>query len=218
MLRLLVWLAGKIIPWVLVAGAAVIIWNYIVSPKPSSSPRPVATVAAKPGVIDAIKNVNKQIFVEYYITKDIDYTEVPSNWTAKLGLKQQYVLLLKGRVPAGFDMSTVTESNIWVSNDGSAVQLTLPPPIIFEDEVSLDLENSRVLAQSDTCPDFLCNNASKTLLNQSLPEGKSLIITDAREGGILIQAARDGQLYYENLLRSLGYENVHVIVTGYTPN
>ena len=181
-----------------------------------TQPSAVATVSAQPAVIDAIKNVNKQIFVEYYITKDIDYTEAPYNWTSVFGLKQQYVLLLKGRVPAGVDMSGVGEDDIWVSDDGSEVQLTLPPPMVFEDEVSLDLENSRVLEQSDSCPDFLCSDESEMLLNKTLPEGKSLIIADARESGILHQAARDAQLYYENLLRSLGFEKVHVIVTGYT--
>ncbi len=216
MLKLFLRLILNAIPIIVVAVLGWWILDKITS-RPTQ-PSPVATVSAHPAVIDAIKNVNKQIFVEYYITKDVDYTEVPANWTAKLGLKQQYVLLLKGRVPAGLDISSVTEDDIWISADGSEVQLTLPPPIIFEDEVSLDLENSRILAQSDTCPDFLCNDESEMLLNQTLPEGKSLIIADAREGGILYQAARDGQLYYESLLRSLGFNKVRVIVTGYTAN
>lgn len=212
MLKLLWRLLLNAIPIIIVAVLGWWIINRLIAPPPATTD----TVAAQPGVIDAIKNVNKQVFVEYYITKDIDYTEAPSNWTSILGLKQQYVLLLKGRVPAGLDMSRVTEDNIWISADGTEVQLTLPPPVIFEDEVSLDLENSRILAQSDTCPDLLCTDASASLLNKVLPEGKSLIIADAREGGILYQAARDAQLYYESMLRSLGFENVRVIVTGYT--
>lgn len=216
MWKVLLKLIWNAIPLVLAAIAGWWIINTFIAKPQDSLPSPAVTVAAKPGVIEAIKSENKQVFVEYYITKDIDYTEAPSDWTAVLGLKQQYVLLLKGRVPAGFDLSTMSEADIWASDDGLDVQITLPPPTIFEEQVSLDLENSRVLAQTDTCPDFLCADASQTLLNKILPEGKTLITTDARESGILNRAALDGQRYYENLLRSLGFENIHVIVAGYT--
>lgn len=206
----------EIILYIIIAVAGYWIINGFLAPPQPISPAPVATVTAQPGVLDAIKSVNKQIFVEYYITKDIDYTEVPSNWLASLGLKQQFVILLKGRIPAGFNMSAVDDNAIWVSADGSEVQLTLPPPIIFDEQVSLDLENSRILKQTDTCPNILCNDASQMLLNKVLPEGKALIIADARESGILSRAALDGQQYYESLLRSLGFEKVRVIVSGYT--
>ncbi len=216
MAKILLKFIWNAIPLILVAVAGWWIINTFIAQPQTTPPTTVTTVSAKPGVVDAIKSVNKQIFVEYYITKDIDYTEVPHGWFEKLGLKQQFVLLLKGRVPAGFDMSAVDDSAIWVSEDGSEVQLTLPPPTIFEEQVSLDLENSRILKQTDTCPDFLCNDASQMLLNKSLPEGKTLIIADARESGILYRAALDGQQYYESLLRSLGFETVRVIVSGYT--
>jgi len=212
-IRLILRLILKAIPLVII----VLLGWWIINKLTFRPPEAAETVSAQPGVLDAIKHTNKQIFVEYYITKDIDYSETPDNWTKIFGLKQQYVVLLKGRVPAGLDVSKVTDDDIWVSADASEVQLTLPPPEVFEDEVSLDLKNSRILIQKDTCPNLLCSDDDATmLLTKVLPEGKSLIIADAREGGILFQAARDGQLYYENLLRSLGFDTVHVIVTGYT--
>ncbi len=216
MAKILLKFLWNAVPLIVVAVAGWWIINTFIAPPQPISPAPVVTVSAQPGVLDAIKSVNKQIFVEYYITKDIDYTEVPSNWLASLGLKQQFVILLKGRVPAGFDVSALDDSAIWVSADGSEVQLTLPPPVVFEEQVSLDLENSRILKQTDTCPNFLCSDASQMLLNKSLPEGKALIIADARESGILYRTALDGQRYYESLLRSLGFETVRVIVSGYT--
>ena len=216
MLRLFLKLLWKALPILLIAIVGWWLFNRIATPAESVLPAtPSAHIIDKGGVIEAISHVNKQVFVDYYIVKDIDYTQTPSNWTASLGLKQSFVLLLKGNVPAGFDMAKVGEDDIWVSRDGTEVQLTLPSPEVFDEMVTLDLENSRILAQSDSCPDFLCDDASKMLLNDSLPEGKMMIANDAREGGILTQAAKDGKLYYQTLLQSLGFEKVKVIVTGY---
>ena len=216
MLRLFLKLVWKAVPLLLIGLAGWWVFNRIAAPAESVLPAtPVANIIDKGGVVEAISHVNQQVFVDYYIIKDIDYTQTPSDWTASLGLKQSFVLLLKGHVPAGFDMGKVGEDDIWVSKDGTAVQLTLPSPEIFDEMATLDLENSRILAQSDSCPDFLCDDASKMLLNDSLPEGKKLIATDALEKGILLEAAHDGKLYYQNLLQSLGFEDVRVIVSGY---
>lgn len=216
MLQLFLKLLWKAVPILLVALAGWWIFSRIAPPAETTLPAtPAVMIIDKGGVIEAISHVNRQIFVDYYIVKDIDYTQTPSNWTASLGLKQSFVLLLKGHVPAGFDMTKIGEDAIWVSQDSTEVQLTLPPPEIFDEMVTLDLENSRILAQSDSCPNFLCDDASKMLLNDSLPEGKQMIMDDAREKGILIEAAKDGNSYYQNLLKSLGFENVRVIVSGY---
>jgi hypothetical protein len=125
------------------------------------------------------------------------------------------VVLVRGRVPAGFDLQQLDENDIWVSSDGRRAQLTLPPPMIFEDNVSIDFENSRVLAQSDSCPNFLCEDNLNALQSQAMPEAVGLLVEAAQENGILDDAARDGKAYYEQLLRSLGFEEVRVIVPGY---
>ena len=181
-------------------------------------PEPAGQVATLPGaapVLEAIHSVNKQTFIEHDVTVPLRYSETPEGWIGKLGLKQEMVVLIRGKAPAGFDLSRLDESDVWVSKDGKRAQLTLPPPIIFEDNVAIDFENSQILTQSDLCPDFLCQNSLKAYNDQVLPDAKQLIIDTAQENGILTQAARDGKIYYAQLLESLGFEEVRVIVNGY---
>lgn len=163
-------------------------------------------------VVESIKQVNKQIFIEHYDAVDIDYTEAPSGWLSLLPIKQSFVVLLKGRVPAGFDLRELSPSDVWISSDGHRVQLTLPPPQIFAENVNVDFEHSRILAQSDTCPEFLCQDSLIAFQQQMLPQGRKLLIQASEQSGILEQAAQDGQRYYENFLKSLGFQEVRVIV------
>lgn len=178
-------------------------------------PQPVIEVTSNQTVLEAIRKVNKQIFIEHYNTIDIQYSEAPSAWLDRLGIRQEFVVLIRGRVPAGFDLSQVNEANIWVSADGQRVQLILPPPQVFSENVAIDFENSRVLTQRDTCPNLFCNDTLTTYQNIALPEAETMLIEAAQSNGILQQAADDGKTYYEQLLRSLGFTEVQVLVNGY---
>jgi hypothetical protein len=172
------------------------------------------TIVDGAAVVESIKRVNKQIFIEHYNVVDIDYTEAPEGWLRVLPIKQTFVVLLRGRVPAGFDVSELTPQDIWISADHRRVQLLLPPPTIFEDNVNIDFEHSRILAQSDTCPDFICQQTIEAYKNQILPEGRKLLVKASEQSGILEEAAVDGQRYYEQLLKSLGFAEVRVIIRG----
>lgn len=173
------------------------------------------TIINNSTVLEAIKTVNKQIFIEHYNAVDVTYTDAPSDWAGMLGIKQEFIALIRGRVPAGINLEQLSEADIWVSDDGRAVQVVLPAPVIFEDNVSVDFERSHILAQQDTCPNFLCEDSLAAYQQQVLPAAQTMLIEAAQENGILNQAARDARIYYENLLRSLGFDAVRVIVTGY---
>jgi stress-induced morphogen len=132
------------------------------------------------------------------------------------GIKEEFAVLLRGRVPAGFDLENTPPGSFWVSRDRTSVQLTLPSPVIFEDNVSIDFENSRVLSHSDRCPDLICPATDvEQLLNEALPDGKDRIIEAARRNGILDHAAEAGKDHYQIHLESLGFEEVRVVVRGY---
>jgi len=182
---------------------------------PKQEPGGDVTIVNSGTVLEAIKSVNKQIFIEHYNAVDVSYSEAPSDWAEMLGIKQEFVALIRGRVPAGIDLTQLSEADIWVSADGRAVQVVLPAPVIFEDNVSVDFERSRVLAQQDTCPNLLCEDDLSAYQQQVLPAAETMLIEGGQENGILNQAARDARIYYENLLRSLGFDAVRVIITGY---
>lgn len=173
------------------------------------------TIATKAPILEAISHVNKQVFIEYYNAIDVSYEEVAQGLISVLGLKQEFIILIRGRVPAGFDLTELDENDIWVSTDGNQVQLTLPSPKIFEDNVSIDFKNSYIISQRDSCPSSICQDDLNVYQNEILPSGQQALIDFAHQNGILEQVARDGKEYYEQLLASLGYEDIRVIVTGY---
>jgi hypothetical protein len=180
---------------------------------------PNSKVTAGPPILESIKHVNKQIFIEHYNAVDITYTDAP-DWISLFGIKQEFIkqefiVLIRGRVPAGFDLQGLSEKDVWVSSDGKRVQLTLPSPIVFKDNVFIDFENSRILAQSDTCPNLICEDNLVAYQSQVMPQGRDKLIEFALKNGILEQAAKDGKEFYEQLLKSLGFEEVKVVVNGY---
>jgi hypothetical protein len=171
------------------------------------------TIIGKGPVLEAVKQVNKQIFVEHYSMIDVEHSQVPVNWLPFV--KQEMVVLLRGRIPAGFDLQKLTEDDIWISPDGKNIQLTLPPPEVFEENVSIDFENSRILSVSDTCPNFICENSLEQYQSEVLPAGRDMLIEFALQKGILQQSVDDGRKYYEQLLKSLDFEEIRVVVIGY---
>ncbi|MCB0185988.1 MAG: DUF4230 domain-containing protein [Caldilineaceae bacterium] len=172
------------------------------------------TVINGEAIVESIRQANKQILVEHYNVVDIDYTEAPAGWLGLLPIQQNFVLLLKGRVPAGFDLATLGADDIWISADGRRVQLVLPPPVIFTENIALDLENSRLLGQGDTCPDLICRDQLTAMQEDLLPQGRRLLTEASLRSGILNQVASDGQRYYEQFLRALGFAEVRVVVSG----
>lgn len=171
-----------------------------------------------PAVLEAIDHVNKQIFIEHYLVVDVYHTDAPDvlpELLTKLGIRQEFVVLIRGRVPAGFDLQRLNKSHIWTSADGKRVQFILPAPTVFKDNVSIDFENSRILTRKDTCPSVLCEDELVVYQNEVLPRAKDILIERALQNGILEQTARDGKVFYEQFLISLGFEEADVIVTGY---
>ncbi len=211
MYRLLIKIAWNALS--IIALVLLVLWLLGLFPPPSPPP-PTATVTAGAPVLEAIKHVNKQIFIEHYNAVDVTYTEVP-DWVGIFGIRQEFIVLIRGRVPAGFDLQQLSEKDVWVSADRKRVQLTLPSPIIFKDNVFIDFENSRILSQSDTCPNFICEDNLVAYQSQVMPTGRDKLIEFALKNGILEQSAKDGKEYYEQFLKSLGFEEVRVIVNGY---
>lgn len=171
-------------------------------------------------IIEAVKHVNKQVFIEHYSGVEIRSVDAPEGWAfwlGQVGVRQEYLMLVRGRVQAGIDLSQVGPEDIWVSTDGQRVQLMLPAPQVFTESVALDLANSRIIEDADYCPGFICPGDRLSNFQEDLePEAKRRLITSAEEAGILSQAASDAEAYYEQLLNALGIAEVRVVVRGYT--
>lgn len=181
--------------------------------KDTEEEKDVKEIIEKGPILEAVKHVNKQIFIEHYSMVDIEYRQVPTAWLPFI--KQDMLVLLRGRIPAGFDLQQLTEDSIWLSSDGSRIQLALPPPEIFEENVSIDFKNSRIISASDTCPDIVCPSPLEAYQNEVLPAGRDRLIEFAVRSGILQQTVDDGRIFYEQFLKSLGFKEVRIVVEGY---
>lgn len=184
------------------------------------SPNPTHVVEVGPAILEQIRHVNKQIFVEHYLATEISYMEtyaVLNQPLSALGIKNEYLIILRGRVPAGIDLSEMSSADIWVSADGQRAQVTLPAPRIFEENVAVDLNNTRIITQADSCPGLLCPAGQLAAYKDSIePAGRARLIAAAEEAGINAQVATEAQAYYEHLLNALGIAEVRVVIPGYT--
>jgi len=198
----------------------VLAWNGVNLARDIFVPKSTQVVQVGPAILEQIHHVNKQIFVEHYLAVDVSYAETPQGWLQplkNLGVKQEYAVLLRGRVPAGIDLTGLSPESIWVSPDGQRAQVILPSPRIFEENIAVDFEHSRILTIADTCPGFLCPTGQlQAYQTQMEPEARTKLIVAAKDEGILTQAATDAQTYYEQLLNALGIAEVRVIVRGYS--
>jgi hypothetical protein len=182
--------------------------------------KPTQVIEVGPTLLEQVRQVNKQIFVEHYLAAEISYMEtyaVLNQPLSALGIKNEYLIILRGLVPAGIDLSQMSSADIWVSADGQRAQVTLPAPQIFEENVSVDLANSRIITQAAACPGFLCPAGQLAAYQRSIePVGRARLIAVAEEAGIKAQVAIEAQSYYEQLLNALGIAEVRVVIPGYT--
>ncbi len=167
---------------------------------PTSTPAPIVVTIA------GIKSQAELSTVEYSTVTEIYRENLPEGWFDELlGRKEQMMLLVYGDVRAGFDLEKLTEENLWT--DGQRVRLVLPAPEVLNSSINFDrthivyYENNLILEQ---------NNPN--LQGEALAEAKQAIEQAALREGILNKANDYGKLYFENLLYSLGFEEVEVIV------
>jgi len=154
--------------------------------------------------IESITPLAELATVHYKSIAEVSNERIPDDVRKRLGAKERIVMLVYGDVKAGFDLSKMKEEDLWV--DGSRVQLVLPPPEILS--ASIDYDRTHIVSYDRTF--FLGNDPE--LEQATLSMGKDAIIQSALESDILEMARKYGILFFENHLRSLGFDDVRVIV------
>ena len=154
--------------------------------------------------IESITPLGELATVQYKSIAEISNERIPDDLRKHLGAKEKIVMLVYGDVKAGFDLSKMDEDSLQA--DGKRVRLVLPPPEILS--ASVDYDRTHVVSYDRTF--FLGNDPE--LEQATLGMGKEAIIQSALEGNILEWAREYGQLFFENHLRSLGFDEVRVIV------
>ncbi|MEJ2556964.1 MAG: DUF4230 domain-containing protein [Anaerolineae bacterium] len=166
---------------------------------PVASPPPTPSVS-----IAGIRAAAKLSTVEYRTVAEVQNERVPDDVRQYFGGGERILLLVYGDVRAGFDLSKLTEDDLWA--DGTRVQLHLPAPEILS--TSLDLERTHVVYYQKS----LLVSHDVNLEREALKTADDAIRQAAIDANILENATRYGQLFFENFLRSLGFTEVEVIV------
>lgn len=180
-------------------------WPLWPSQSPTATPVPVSPTPTPTRVtIGDIRPLAELATIEYQAVAEIQDERVPDDFRQYLGVKEQVLLLAYGEVKAGFDLSRLSEEDLW--SDGTRVQLHLPPPEILS--TSIDYDRTHAVFHRGT----LLMSRDIDWEGEIFETAQDSIRQGAIEAGILEDAARYGQLYFENFLRSLGFTEVQVVV------
>jgi len=173
---------------------------------PASFGKGAAAPTPEPIVItvESITPLGELATVDYKAMTDITNQRIPDDIRKSLGVKEQLVMLVYGDVKAGFDLSKLNDDSLWV--DGKRVQLVLPSPEILS--TSIDYDRTRIATYQKS---FLVGN-DPALQQETLKMAKDAMIRSALEGDVLQMSRQYGQVFFENYLRSLGFEEVRVII------
>jgi hypothetical protein len=199
-------LLALLIGIVLLALSARVLLGIFVGASPTPSPIVPTFTPIPPPVVTVtdIRAAAELTTVEYQAVAEIQDERVPDDFRQYLGIKEKVLLLAYGDVKAGFDLDRLSEEDLWT--DGSRVQLHLPAPEILS--TSIDYDRTHAVYHRGT----LLMSRDINWEGEIFQTAQDSIRQEAVKAGILEDAARYGQLYFENFLRSLGFTEVQVIV------
>jgi len=172
-----------------------VILDWLPLPKPTPTPQVW---------IEKIRALSELATVEYRTVAKVQNEQVPEDVRKWFGAKEQILMLVYSTVKAGFDLSALSENDVWVS--GSQVQLVLPSPKILS--IVIDNKRTHVVYYKKS----LLVGHDLNLEGETRQLADEAIYREAVEAGILEQAAAYGKIFFENYLRSLGFSEIQVIV------
>lgn len=169
--------------------------------EPTATPLPPPVVT-----IQGLKSQAELSTVEMTTVAEIYNENLPEGWLDEfLGTKEKLLILAYGEVRAGFNLEEMNEESLWT--DGKKVRLVLPAPKILNS--SINFERTRIVYYENN---IVLDTNNPNLQGEALAQAQKAIEQSALEAGILNQANDFGQLYFENLLYSLGFTDVEVVV------
>jgi hypothetical protein len=166
---------------------------------------PTPTPVPPPRVnVEQIRQAAELAIVKYALSTDITSTRVPEDIRRYFGVREEIVLIAYGEVAAGYDLSQLRESDLWM--DGTRVQLHLPAPQILY--TRLDNDRTHVLYHRRS---WLVDH-DYTLEGRARQSAEEAILQAALDSDLLAQAGQYGQLFFTNWFYSMGFTEVRVVV------
>jgi hypothetical protein len=173
----------------------------VVPVAPTNTPLPPPVVS-----IQKIKAQAELSTVEYNTVTEIYNENAANGWLDDLlGNKERLLMMVYGDVEAGFDLSKLDKNDLW--SDGERVRLVLPAPEILNS--SIDFDRTHIVFYDNN---LIFDENNPNLQGEALKNAKAAIEEAALREGVLDQANQYGKVYFENLLYSLGFTDVEVVV------
>ena len=152
----------------------------------------------------ALRPIAELATIEYSTVVEVPNERIPDDIRKMFGAKEQILMLVYGKVKAGFDLNKMADGDL--QTEQGTVRLTLPRPEILS--LTIDNERTHVVYYEKS---WLVGRDVK-LESETREMADTLIRQQALDDGILEQAKALGVQYYENHLRSLGFTDVQVVV------
>jgi hypothetical protein len=179
-----------------------------VTPTPTNTPTqtPTPTPTNTPVVvITGIHALGRLETIKYVVQTVVDIENEPGNVFDKIFGTDKLLLIASGEVVAGFDLKRVGDDDIVVKD--TAITLTLPAPEILYSRLDNDKTYVYKRETGGIFRDF-----DAELETEARRLGEKQLLNGALENNILSQSEEFGLFYIENLLRSLGFKQIKILV------
>ena len=171
--------------------------NFTATPKTSIN-------TSRASVVQQVQSLERLETTSFTIEKVIEAgTEEGAPWKDLL-FGDRLLLIAHGKVTAGFDLASVSEKDVRISN--GKLTITLPAPIILT--TTLDNAATKVFDRNIG----VLNRGSKDLEAEARQAAEKSIREAACEGKILEEAREQGKVFVSRMFKLAGFESVEVIV------
>ncbi len=128
----------------------------------------------------------------------------PSSW--KLG-DRFCVIPVEVNLKYGFNMLSLSPKDIKISLDNKEIEVSLPPPELIDHDYGLNLSTKAMCYNS-----LLSSKVGHELKEKVRFAAYEAVLKENILGEVGGEVRRNAQLFFESLLKSLGYEKVIVVV------
>lgn len=165
---------------------------------------PVAERARNPVVISEVRELSRLEGITYHVERVVDLKDEQRHLFGLVAADDAILLVASGDVVAGVDLGRLQPSDVVVAEDGRSVTLRLPRAEVF----SARLDNARTYVHSRRT-DLLAQR-HESLETRARQAAEDTLRAAAEDAGMLKRAEDSVARTVTSLVRSLGFEQVHV--------
>lgn len=157
-----------------------------------------------PDVITEVRELSRLEGVSYHVERVVDLKDKQQSLFGLVTAEDAILLVASGDVVAGVDLAALKPEDVTVSADRRSVTIRLPPAEVF----SARLDNDRTYVHTRQT-DVLATR-KESLETEARRAAEQTLKSAAEDAGIIKRAEESVGRTVQALVRSLGFEQVHV--------